>query len=352
MSAMVVIIFLIFAVLGALYMNGIIKFGKTSTGGGSGDATGGSENESGSGDSSGNLTIDSGDSSGNESGSGNTTGGSGNTTGGNVFGDSDAPDGVYKDFDPDFEEAPVLPPRKKSLGEVCVEHSECNRGLDCRLTDDGTKKCKLRVHMEDLPGADQVEVPGTELGTISTEDKFLIRNRHKGRCLGKNDQNRLVHTEVGAGGETIPCDPNDPDFQWENLSIPGTNKKKFRIIDTNLCLALNGRLNVTGTFPNGRWAAQRHFSLASCDRPNKATAIEVIAEPEESGVVDGQEFVPARYYSLKTYSTEVAENPGSTPGCLWMPGWHPNNAQTSYQVDNCARSRKNDTMHFNFPKIS
>lgn len=274
------------------------------------------------------------------------------TTGGNVFGDSETQEGDFQDFPDGFVEAPVLPPRKKSLNEACVEQSECNRGLDCRVVNEaGDKQCRVRVNMEDLAGADQVQVPGTELGTISTGDKFMIRNRHKGRCLGKNDEDRLVHSEVGPNGQTIPCDAEDSNFQWENVNIPGTNKKKFRIVDTNLCLALNGRLNVTSQFPNGRWASQQNFSLVSCDRPNKATAIEVVPEPEESGIVEGQEFVPARYYALKTYSTEVAERPGTTPGCLWMPGWHPNNAQTSYIVTKCDRSSKNDTMHFNFPKI-
>jgi hypothetical protein len=331
MSAVVVVlvIFLILAGLGALYMGGVLKFNvKTETG-------------------------TAGDTSGDTSGDTRTAGanGSNDTTGGDVFGD-ETEEGDYEEFPDGFEEAPVLPPRKKSLGEACVEHSECNRGLDCRVAnEDGDKQCLLRVNMEDLPGADQMQVPGTELGTISTGDKFMIRNRHKGRCLGKNDDDRLVHSEVGPKGETIPCDAEDPDFQWENLNIPGTNKKKFRIVDTNLCLALDGRLNVTSSFPNGRWASQSNFSLVSCDRPNKATAVEVVPEPEESGVVNGQEFVPARYYALKTYSTEVAERPGTRPGCLWMPGWHPNNAQTSYVVSRCDRSRKNDTMHFNFPKI-
>ena len=328
MSAVVVVlvIFLILAGLGALYFGGVLKFNVNT---GPKDEPKDEPKED---DTRGEIT-------------------GGDTTGGNVFGETEE-EGDYEEFPDGFEEAPVLPPRKKSLGEPCVEHSECNRGLDCRVAnEEGDKQCLLRVNMEDLPGADQVQVPGTELGTISTGDKFMIRNRHKGRCLGKNDEDRLVHSEVGPNGETIPCDAEDPDFQWENVNIPGTNKKKFRIVDTNLCLALNGRLNVTSQFPNGRWSPQQNFSLVSCNRPNKATAIEVVPEPEESGIVNGQEFVPARYYALKTYSTQVAENPGSTPGCLWMPGWHPNNAQTSYVVTKCDRSIKNDTMHFNFPKL-
>lgn len=340
MSAVIVVlvIFLIFAGLTALYFGGVLKFNVKSEDDSNDDSRGAS----------GNVTP--GDTPGDTPGNtpGNTPG---DTTGGNVFGDTNE-EGDYQDFPDGFEEAPVLPPRKKSLGEPCVEHSECNRGLDCRVAnEDGDKQCLLRVNMEDLPGADQVQVPGTELGTISTGDKFMIRNRHKGRCLGKNDSDKLVHSEVGPNGETIPCDAEDPDFHWENVNIPGTNKKKFRIVDTNLCLALNGRLNVTSQFPNGRWAPQQNFTLVSCDRPNKATAIEVVPEPEESGVVNGQEFVPARYYALKTYSTEVPERPGTTPGCMWMPGWHRNNAQTSYIVTKCDRSSKNDTMHFNFPKL-
>ena len=335
----VVIVLVMVITLGALYFGGVLKFSeeKDSKETPPGGVNPGGENPGG-------------ENPGGENPGGLTVNNDANSTGNERSAGNSSPSGDYQEFQDGFQETPILPPIKKALNEACEETSECNSGLECRVVDEsGTKKCKRIFTSDRLPGADRVTIPGTELGEISAIDKFFIRNRHKGRCLGRGDEDKLIHSKVGERGETLPCDTENPDFHWERLDIQGTNRKKFRLVDTDLCLALNGHLNKTQQYPEGIWGNSTMFSLVSCtDRPNKATAIEIVPEPPESGMVDGELFVPAPYYSLKTYSSKIEQLPGTKAQCMWLSGGQD---MQKARIKQCEESRLNDTMHFNFPKI-
>jgi hypothetical protein len=70
---------------------------------------------------------------------------------------------------------------------------------------------------------------------------------------------------------------------------------------------------------------------------------EPILEPAERGIVNGELFVPPRYYSLRS----------TTPNdrCINMMGWNRDMPFIQPRHDTCERSLKNSVMHFNFPVI-
>lgn len=235
---------------------------------------------------------------------------------------------------------PYQPP-KLALGERCTETSECNRNLECRTDYTGEKKCLIMTTSDMLPGADQVQIEGTQIGEINDGDKFFIRNRHKGRCLGRDAKNALIHSRVGPLGETIPCDIHDPNFHWVSEEIQGTNKKKYRMINTNLCLALDGMYR-----PSGQWVTASQMSLVSCtDRDPRATGIELFQLDVESGTVDG-EFVTLNPYNLmKSHSLNPA-------ACMELGGWEATiGEQKTPRLTQCEHFVNNTFMHWNFPKI-
>lgn len=293
-----------------------------------------------------------------------------------------------------------LPERKKGFNEACEVQEDCASGLDCRKASDNTTKCLRRVTMDRLPGADSTPVPGTNLGEIEEGDRFFIRNRHYGRCIGRTEDNTLTHSPVGYAckGEykaacnpaedapvdqqcsygyvcakdtddqnkcllnpqmkhyteenlprkeckawTIPCDTSDDKFHWTSISIPGTNKQKYKAVGTNQCLALMGHSTTNPSIPNG-WRNHMYLTLQPCDHEQQAfVEWEKIQEPPESGIVNGQVFVPDPYYRIKS----------ATPNeqCLRMGGWNSKAPLARPMRDACERSLKNSFMHFNFPVI-
>jgi hypothetical protein len=243
-----------------------------------------------------------------------------------------------------------LYPHTKNLHDTCVDQLECPRNLDCRVASSGAYQCETPILMEDLTGADQVKIPGTEYRPIGPGDKFFIRNRHKGRCLGRkiDDQGRniLTHSPVGPSGETIPCDISDPNFHWVTENIAGSQNKKYKLINTDLCLALNGGYRRTSSNPAGKWFPQSNFSIAPCthrDVGDLPTELELLSKPPESITIDGQEIFIAPAYAIKTKSSTV-------PSCARMRGWGTNYPEASVNLVDCATSTT-DTKQFNFPVI-
>jgi hypothetical protein len=294
-----------------------------------------------------------------------------------------------------------LPERKKGFNEACEVQSDCASGLDCRKAADNNLKCLRRVTMDRLPGADSTPVPGTNLGEIEEGDRFFIRNRHYGRCIGRTAENTLTHSPVGYAckGEykavcnpsedapvdqqcsygyvcaadatdgqhkcllnpqmkhyteenlprkeckawTIPCDTSDDKFHWTSISVPGTNKQKYKAVGTNQCLALMGHSTTNPSIPNG-WRNHMYLTLQPCDTQyQQFIEWEKIQEPAESGVVNGEVFVPDPYYRIKS----------ATPNdqCLRMGGWNAKAPLARPMRDTCERALKNSFMHFNFPII-
>jgi len=294
--------------------------------------------------------------------------------------------------------------QKKGYKQECVLHEDCMSGFDCRGT---PKKCLRRISLDDLPGADTTPVPGTNLGTIEEGDRFFIRNRHWGRCIGRRDGwdkpnnrsdlkaspvgyacrgeykdpcnpgedvpiedqcSRGLICEQGTDGAnqcllnpvfsryteenlprkeceawTIPCDTNDENYHWTSIDVPGTNKQKFKAVGTDQCLAIRGRADSRGHWKNSSW-----LNLEPCDSPfigqQSWTEWEKTAEPFESGIVNGEEFVPDPYFSIKS------ANPSNK--CAEMASWNKNAPDTKPKRNTCSRSRKNAVMHFNFPIIN
>ena len=289
-----------------------------------------------------------------------------------------------------------LAQRKKGNGEACAAQEDCASGLDCRPGSDGTTQCLRRRTMASVPGADKVPVPGTNLGEIEEGDRFFIRSRHFGRCIGLTDNGDLEPSPVGYGckGEykdpcnpveggpiedqcsygyvceadtdgvnkcllnpsmtnytedklpmkqcsawTIPCDTTDEKYHWTSIDIPGTNKQKFKLVGTNQCLALRGNNTSQG------WKNHTYLLPQPCDvEPQEFVQWEKRAEPLESGVVNGEIFVPDPYYSLKS----------ATPNnkCIRMSGWNYKRPTVRPYRDTCERTSKNSLMHFNFPIIN
>ena len=292
-----------------------------------------------------------------------------------------------------------LPERKKGFNEVCEVQEDCGSGLDCRPGSDNTKQCLRRLTMANLPGADTTEIPETNLGEVEEGDRFFIRNRNYGRCIGRTEENELKPSPVGYGCKkeyqqpcnpaedapvedqcsyglvcgpdeddddrankcllnpelphytkeklprqeckvwTIPCDTKDENYHWTSIDVPGTNKQKFKMVGTDQCLALRGH-----TRSDGVWANHMYLTLQPCDvEPQEFVQWEKKAEPAESGIVNGEVFVPDPYYSIKS----------ATPNnqCLNMMGWNRSMPNIKPRRDVCTRSRKNSVMHFNFPII-
>jgi len=292
----------------------------------------------------------------------------------------------------------VLPQRKKGFTEVCEEQEDCASGLDCKPGSDGTNQCLRRITMDNIPGADKTPIPGTNLGVVEEGDRFFIRNRHYGRCIGRGDDNTLKHSPVGYGCKreyqnpcnpaedapmedqcsyglvcapdddtdgtnkcllnpqmtnytedklptiechvwTIPCDTTDEKYHWTSIDIQGTNKQKFKMVGTNQCLALKGNNTSRG------WRDHFYMTLQPCDiETQHMVEWEKTAEPGESGVVSGEVFVPDPYYSIKS------ANP--TSPCIGMMGWNFKMPNTTPLPEPCSRSLKNSMMHFNFPIIN
>ena len=289
------------------------------------------------------------------------------------------------------------PKRKKGFNEVCEVQEDCGSGLDCRPGSNNTNQCLIRITMANLPGADTTDIPETNLGEIAEGDRFFIRNRNYGRCIGRTDDNTLKPSPVGYGckgeyknscspaqdapiedqcsyglvcgpdsdGEnkclldpqlshytedalprkeckvwTIPCDTKDENYHWTSIDVPGTNKQKFKVVGTDQCLALKGH-----TRSNGEWDNHMYLTLQNCDiDPQEFVQWEKKKEPAESGIVNGEVFVPDTYYSIKS----------GTPNdqCINMTGWNRTMPNEKPRRDMCERSVRNSVMHFNFPILN
>jgi hypothetical protein len=166
----------------------------------------------------------------------------------------------------------------------------------------GVKRCQQKRDSV-LSGSDAVYIPGTELGEITSNDKFFIRNRHYGRCLGRDASNTLIHSPAGpTHAESIPCDINDPNFHWVSEEVSDPNKQRFRLINTNLCLALP-EIQFGGAWAN----TSRTFTLADCDsQTEQAVSFEKIPI-ERTAIINDEPVQLDTNYALKIYSGSARE---------------------------------------------
>lgn len=251
--------------------------------------------------------------------------------------------------EPEPEEVvPVeIPPLKKSLGAACVESDECDKagGLVCR-----DNLCQRAVTMDDLPAADGAPLTGTVLTNInssssSASDIVLLRNRHKGRCLGRDPvTGKLIHSPVGADGSLVPCDVDDPNFHWSAQTDPDGNKK-FQLLNTNMCLALSG------THRAGIGLLGKRVDLQPCDvTPQEFVQWRADHQGTESVEINDTTVVLPAYYALRSKVSDLDDV--SQDWCLKVDNYHPSRPESRIIPSLCSRAFRRETMHLNFPKVT
>lgn len=246
---------------------------------------------------------------------------------------------------PTVEITPVLTPIKPKgvEGDPCEINDDCSSALECNKY---LKTCKRPSFHKPSAGFTPIEGTENEVTEVTDQDVFLIRSK-RGNCLGKTDEGNLTVQPNLAGNKPDAaeedvlrdrCDASDPNFLWTTIEdATHPNYKKYKVVNTNKCLALNRSglrwsMNLNDCTDNTNdtlWSAEKTF-------------IRLTAEKQaQYGSKDNYPFFNMKSKKSDEISKDI---------CLEIDPWkEPIGAVPRLKHNYCERGYRG-TFHWQFPK--